>query len=141
MVSTRTPDELRLLRLLQRYPHCIRQVDIVLTTDMTPHDVTQALRALRMDGLAAMTAIHGPHAAWGTPENVAVAKAARAAMLKAEAQRARAVGRLNVAEKAAEDAETEAFARPSAKRIVHRGEWARPAVAGPFSVFTQGASA
>ena len=63
----RTPNELRLLRLLQRYPHCIRQVDIVLTTDMTPHDVTVALRALKLDGLAAMTAVHGPHAAWGTP--------------------------------------------------------------------------
>lgn len=144
-----TDTQTTILRLLERHPGGLTQADIVLTTGLTPYDVTMAIRVLHRAHLAAPTQAGGPSIAWATPEHCVALRAeiARRKAILAAAKLARGAERLTRSQEAAsrhykDVAEADAvddFARPSTQRTVT--QWDRQAAPGaPFSVFTQAAA-
>lgn len=144
-----TDTQTTILRLLERHPDGLTQADLVLTTGLTPHAITMAIRVLHRAHLAAPTQAGGPSLAWATPEHC-VALRAEIARNKAAldaAKLARGAERLTRSQEAssrhykdvAEAEAVDAFSRPSTQRTVT--QWDRQAAPGvPFSVFTQAAA-
>ena len=139
-----TDTQITVLRLLERYPNGITQADIVLATGMTPYAVTMAVRGLRVAGKAAASSGGGRGLAWATTEHCAIIKAStardKAATAAAKvARRALAVSRHQ--QQVAADAEVNAFARPSIKRLLPAGAWCPQPLIGVVSIFAAGGGA
>lgn len=138
-----------LVKILKAHPGGIRKDDLIAASGWTSYHVSGALRTLRAAGRAEPTLGGSMLSTWATPENAVLiraefARAAEAARLqreqRAEARRLSALARaadvqfkerqLSEEEQAIED-----FARPSIQSLVPAGEWERPQIPGPSSVF------
>lgn len=141
--------EKSLLKVLKKHPTGIRKADLIAASGWTSYHCAKALRNLRALGLAGPTMQGSKSSAWATAANVVLIRAERvrvaeAARLqreqRAEDRRLSALARnadvqFKERQLSEEAIEIAAFARPSVHRLVPAGEWERPQIPGPSSVF------